>query len=174
MRLVGQSACRAHQENWHVRLGRSRSREGTVLSKHATAVTGAILLTIGILGMMLTLFLGQSSGMGAALGGQSWMSSEPMSTNMDAMFIEEMIPHHDDAIAMGELAITRAEHPELRQLGEDIVRNQTAENAQMRRWYRTWYGVEAPESSGMSGAMGFMMGGGVVDLADLENAEEFD
>ena len=30
----------------------------------------------------------------------------------DRMFIEEMIPHHQDAVDMGEMALVKAEHPE--------------------------------------------------------------
>jgi uncharacterized protein (DUF305 family) len=101
-------------------------------------------------------------------------SGGAMMGNMDSMFIEQMIPHHDDAIAMAELALTKAEHPEIKRLAEDIKRNQTAENAQMRAWYRTWFGTEVPDSAGSSGMMGGMMGGGIGDLKDLETAESFD
>lgn len=96
------------------------------------------------------------------------------SVGMDAMFIEQMIPHHDDAIEMAELALTRAEHPEIRQLAEDIKRTQTAENAQMRRWYREWFDATVPDVGGSSQMMGGMMGSGGIDMADLEVAESFD
>ncbi|MBS3974766.1 MAG: DUF305 domain-containing protein [Actinobacteria bacterium] len=91
---------------------------------------------------------------------------------MDAMFIEQMIPHHDDAIEMAELALTRAEHPEIKQLAADIKRTQTAENAQMRTWYREWFGV--PDVGRSPQMMGGMMGPGAMDMADLEVAEPFD
>jgi len=94
---------------------------------------------------------------------------------VDAMFIEEMIPHHDDAIAMAELALERATHDELRGLAEDIIRTQTAENALMRRWYREWFGSVVPESTGRGGMMGRgMMGGAMTDLGALEDAADFD
>ena len=35
----------------------------------------------------------------------------------DRMFIEQMIPHHQDAIDMANLALVRAEHPEIRRAG---------------------------------------------------------
>ncbi len=95
-------------------------------------------------------------------------------SGMDAMFIEQMIPHHDDAIEMAELALTRAEHPEIRQLAADIKRTQTAENAQMRTWYREWFGTSVPDVGGSSWMMGGMMGSGGTDMADLEVAEPFD
>ncbi|MDZ4063288.1 MAG: DUF305 domain-containing protein, partial [Coriobacteriia bacterium] len=48
------------------------------------------------------------------------------------------------------------------------------ENAQMRQWYREWFGTDVPQFGGSSGMMGRMMGGGVVDMADLEAAQPFD
>ncbi|MFH0915163.1 MAG: DUF305 domain-containing protein, partial [bacterium] len=45
--------------------------------------------------------------------------------DIDRHFIEEMIPHHEDAVAMAELALTEAEHPELRQLAANIRRDQS-------------------------------------------------
>ena len=95
-------------------------------------------------------------------------------SGMDPMFIEQMIPHHDDAIEMAELALTRAEHPEIKQLAADIKRTQTAENAQMRIWYREWFGTAVPDVGGSSSMMGGMMGSGATDMADLEVAEPFD
>lgn len=101
-------------------------------------------------------------------------------SGMDAMFIEQMIPHHDDAIEMAELALTRAEHPEIKQLAADIKRTQTAENAQMRTWYQEWFGADVADVGGSSRMMGGgMMGGGMMgsdgsDMADLEAAEPFD
>jgi len=50
-----------------------------------------------------------------------WLSGPKagsMVGDMDRHFIEEMIPHHEDAVAMSELALTRAEHPELKQLDD--------------------------------------------------------
>ena len=95
---------------------------------------------------------------------------------MDAMFIVEMIPHHEDAIAMAELALTRAEHPEIKQRAEDVIRTQSAEIEQMREWYVDWYGESVPEGgSGSFGMMGGgMMGGAFGDLESLKDAEQFD
>jgi len=95
--------------------------------------------------------------------------------DMDCHFIEQMIPHHEDAVAMADLALTRAEHPELRQLAETIKRDQSREIDQMRAWYRSWYGVDAPTDDGvfrgrrMGGGM--MRGGMMNDDADLEVLE---
>jgi uncharacterized protein (DUF305 family) len=90
--------------------------------------------------------------------------------DMDRHFIEQMIPHHEDAVAMADLALTRAEHPELKQLAETIIRDQTREIVQMRTWYASWYGVDAPTGDDAFRGMGMgMMGGGMMnDEADME------
>lgn len=87
----------------------------------------------------------------------------------DAMFIEQMVPHHQDAIDMSELALTRAERPEIRDLARRIIESQSAENEQMRGWYEEWFGGSVPEGSGMGGMMGSR-----TDLDRLRTAEDFD
>ncbi len=96
--------------------------------------------------------------------------------DMDRHFIEQMIPHHQDAVDMSELALTEAEHPELKDLAESIIESQSREIDDMRSWYLSWYGTEAPEDSA-SGGFGMMGGGMMHDEADLEvlaAAEDFD
>ncbi len=44
-------------------------------------------------------------------------------------FAAAMIPHHEGAIAMAELALERGEHDEIRMLAEDIIRAQEEEIA---------------------------------------------
>ena len=69
------------------------------------------------------------------------MGTPPMGGDMaemmgqfDLMFIDMMIPHHASAVAMAQVAETRAEHPELRTLAEQIIESQSAEIAQMQAW----------------------------------------
>jgi uncharacterized protein (DUF305 family) len=104
----------------------------------------------------------------------------------DRMFIEQMIPHHQDAIDMANLAMEKAEHPEIRQLAENVISDQSREISQMRSWYKAWYGTDVPEyedtimGSGMNrggSAAGMMragMSGSMTDLAQLRNATRFD
>jgi uncharacterized protein (DUF305 family) len=67
----------------------------------------------------------------------------------DAYFIVMMIPHHEGAIAMAELALQRSRRPEIRGLAERIRTSQSQENAQMRRWYRQWYSSDVPTWPGL-------------------------
>jgi uncharacterized protein (DUF305 family) len=132
---------------------------------------GVALILVGVVGLgVLILFGSASSATGGGMRGGGMMGSGMMGGAVDGMFIEQMIPHHDDAIAMAELALERSERPEIRQLAEDIRRSQTAENAQMRDWYRDWYGGD-PDSGG---GMGMGMMGEATDMGALGSAPEFD
>lgn len=71
------------------------------------------------------------------------------------------------------IALRRAEHPEIKQLAEDVIRTQSAEVEQIREWYRQWFGTDVPDRGDSFGMMGGMMDG-MVDLEVLEKAGEFD
>ena len=101
------------------------------------------------------------SGMGRGLSGPGRMAAQAM----DQHFIVMMIPHHDGAIAMADLALSRARRPEIKELARSIKASQSQENAQMRTWYRQWFGGDVPSwttggAMGMGG-MGMGMGGGM-------------
>jgi uncharacterized protein (DUF305 family) len=93
------------------------------------------------------------------------------------------IPHHQSAVEMANLALSRAKHPELKQLAANIKAAQTQEIKAMQGWYKQWYGVAVPTVS--KGGMGMMgMGRGMpmhsgmmgrqMDLTALKNASNFD
>ena len=56
----------------------------------------------------------------------------------DAGFITSMIEHHQGAIAMAELADSRAKHEEIKELSQDIINAQRGEIAPMRQWQQRW------------------------------------
>jgi uncharacterized protein (DUF305 family) len=56
----------------------------------------------------------------------------------DLAFIEMMIPHHQQAVAMSREILETTKRPELQQLAHDIIRNQEREIAQMESWKRSW------------------------------------
>ena len=124
-----------------------------------------ILIAIGLIGIMsLSLIAGgftQRSVCGLSLG---------MMGDIDRHFIEQMIPHHEDAVHMAELALTKADHEELEQLAENIRNNQSREINDMRSWYKSWYDAEVPEFA--IGGMGMMED--MTDLKLLEGAKLFD
>jgi uncharacterized protein (DUF305 family) len=97
---------------------------------------------------------------------------------MDKHFIEMMIPHHQGAVEMADLALQKAKHPEIQKLAAAIKIDQTKEIEQMKAWYKQWYGTEVPGTSttgmGMHHGMdqGSMHSG--MNLESLKNASDFD
>lgn len=109
-------------------------------------------------------------------------SSKQASDAIDRHFIEQMIPHHDGAIAMASLALQKAKRPEIKALATDIISAQTAEIENMKDWYSKWFGRTVPaaglETGGMMNggmmAQGGMHMGGQEDIDTLKNAADFD
>jgi len=128
-------------------------------------IASIIFIVIGLIGIM---------SLGIFTGGFSQRSfrgfNQGMLSDIDRHFIEQMIPHHQDAVDMAELALTKAEHDELKQLAESIRDGQSREIDDMRSWYKSWYGTEVPEHT--VGGMGMM--DNMTDLKLLETAELFD
>jgi uncharacterized protein (DUF305 family) len=56
--------------------------------------------------------------------------------DLDAMFLQMMIPHHEGAIAMAEQALAQAEHPEITELAQAIITAQRAEITEMQGYTR--------------------------------------
>jgi uncharacterized protein (DUF305 family) len=100
----------------------------------------------------------------------------------DQSFIEMMIPHHQDAVEMAEMALEKAQRPELKQLAQAIIQDQEREIQQMETWYQQWFNQPVPALS-TQGMMGMhqgheMIGMGqemmAMDLEALETATNFD
>lgn len=60
----------------------------------------------------------------------------------EAKFLTDMIDHHAMAVMMAELCETRAVHPELLALCEQIRETQMEEIVTMQMWLSDWYGIE--------------------------------
>lgn len=56
------------------------------------------------------------------------------SGNADVDFIKGMIPHHQGAIDMAEIALQKSTDPFVRKLAEDIIAAQKSEIAAMQNW----------------------------------------
>lgn len=102
-------------------------------------------------------------------------ASEQMGTGRqaDVMFTQQMIPHHQQAVAMADLALDPAHEasPTVKDLATRIKTAQTAEIADMNAWLEAW-GAD-PVSGGMMDheGMGMMSG---ADMTALENAKGAD
>lgn len=57
---------------------------------------------------------------------------------LDMMFIDMMIPHHEGGLAMGQDALAKAEHAELKELAQRMIDKQKPEISQMQQWKKAW------------------------------------
>jgi uncharacterized protein (DUF305 family) len=57
----------------------------------------------------------------------------------DKAFIDAMIPHHESAVSMANVALAESENARIRSLAEEIVAAQEREIRQMQTWRERWY-----------------------------------
>lgn len=87
---------------------------------------------------------------------------------VDAMFVTGMVPHHQAAIDMAELGVTDADHAEIKELSQNIIKSQTAEIEQMDA-----IKSDLPESKGSMMSQE-QMTGMMSDVDSLKKAKNFD
>jgi uncharacterized protein (DUF305 family) len=56
----------------------------------------------------------------------------------DLAFVEMMVPHHRDAVRMSQDVLKTTKRPEIRQLAQNIIRDQQKEIALMEGWRKQW------------------------------------
>ena len=74
----------------------------------------------------------------------------------DQQFIDSMTPHHQSALMMAQMAVTKAQLPEVKRLARGIIADQKKEIAQMQAWRKAWYGSATMPMN--HGAMNHSMG----------------
>ncbi len=108
---------------------------------------------------------GSMMGNGSNMNGVNGMGSMMnMTVSSEREFIEEMIPHHQEAVDTAKEVIARGgTTSEVKRLVENIVIAQEREIAEMKQWYEDWYG-EAYADNGNYEPM-------MRDLSQLSNTE---
>jgi uncharacterized protein (DUF305 family) len=101
-----------------------------------------------------------------------------MAGSGDAMFAQMMIPHHQQAVVMADLASTRAASPVIKELAAEIKAAQQPEIDQMSAWLAEWgmpvmEGDEAMSSHGGHGMAGMLTDEQLDSLA-AASGPEFD
>ena len=115
---------------------------------------------------------GKNDGFTFRRSGHMMPDGSMMGQNIDQHFIVQMIPHHEGAIEMAKIALTKSKRPEILSLANGIIEAQEAEIDDMRSWYESWFGSAPP-----AGSTGMMhMGGmeGDVEALEAVAATEFD
>ncbi|HWH35005.1 MAG TPA: DUF305 domain-containing protein [Acidimicrobiales bacterium] len=85
----------------------------------------------------------------------------------DVAFAQEMIPHHQQAVEMSDLAAERAESDEVKALAVRIKAAQAPEIEQMTGWLEAW---DEPVEGAMGG-MDMGDGGSMEGMEDMEGME---
>ncbi len=73
--------------------------------------------------------------MGMSMSPKELANQDPF----DKAFIDNMIPHHESAIAMASVALENTTNAEIKEIARAIVDAQQREIAQMERWRGEWY-----------------------------------
>lgn len=94
----------------------------------------------------------------------------------DVAFAQGMIPHHEEAVKMSEMALEQAGSPKVKDLARRIKEAQGPEISQMKGWLQDWNQPVTPAQGGgmpgMSGMSGTKMPGMMSDgeMGRLEKA----
>jgi uncharacterized protein (DUF305 family) len=98
-------------------------------------------------------------------GGSPAVTGSSAARTGDVMFSQMMIPHHEQAIEMADLALKNSTaSPEVRTLAADVKKAQDPEIATMRGWLSSW-GAAPSAGGGMDHGSGMMSSD---DMAKLE------
>lgn len=94
----------------------------------------------------------------------------------DVAFAQGMIPHHEQAVQMSDMALKQAGSPKVKDLATRIKEAQGPEIAQMKGWLQDWNQPMPPAMGGMSGSSGMQMPGmqmpGMMSDADMGQLEK--
>lgn len=128
-------------------------------SSRLAALVSAALLALGL------------AGCGAGANTDTAASSTSTGPELDRAFVAEMVPHHESAIAMAEVAKQRGESDFVNSLADDIIESQSAE-------VKTLKAVDGQlEADGVQpgelGVPAHMMGMDS-DVVSLQSADPFD
>ena len=106
------------------------------------------------------------------MGGMHHSSSGGDITGSDAMFLQMMIPHHEQAIVMSDLALKISKTPQILDLAKQIKAAQNPEIMQMKNWLADSGFSEDPGHS-MDG-MGGMLSGEDLEILAKSSGKTFE
>ena len=123
--------------------------------KKNSIIIGAIIATVAIAGIGIYAINKNDESISKSSNSQAIVQADTSSTDYkqyavlkgedyDRMFLANMIAHHQGAVDMANLALTKASHQEVKDLAKAIVSAQISEITDMTVWQKTWY----PASSG--------------------------
>lgn len=118
---------------------------------------------------------GNGDGGAGSMGGMSGMSSSGSSSSTsgtaeqneaDVAFATAMIPHHQQAVQMADMALKQASTQPVKDLATKIKSAQDPEIQTMSAWLKAW---GKPVPTGMSGSMGGMSMDGMMSDQEMND-----
>jgi uncharacterized protein (DUF305 family) len=90
----------------------------------------------------------------------------------DVMFVQMMIPHHEQAVDMSDMVLSKSGiNPEVQALAKQIKAAQQPEIDMMNAWLETWGRVQMPEGSHHNSSDGIMTEEQMQELDEANSAE---
>ena len=132
--------------------------QSTTMFRRPMLMVAALLAVLGALAV-------------SGCGSDDQESASSNGNGVDLAFVQEMVPHHNSAVAMATTARTRSDRAEIKTLADAIIKSQNTEIAQMKAISKRLLadGVKVGEL----GVPEHMMGMSGDEMA-LETAEPFD
>jgi uncharacterized protein (DUF305 family) len=133
------------------------------------------LVIAGFVALIMTLSISgcaSASNKGMDHEGHSSMASGDLSSD-DVMFLQMMIPHHQQAIDMSDLALTKSSDSELLALAKDIRNEQAAEIITMKAWLDK-AGADLDPGHSMGHDMGGMLSDSELAALKAATGKSFD
>lgn len=119
----------------------------------------------------------EQNGMDALMHRASQPQSQPPASGDKVQaFLKVMVPHHEMAVEMAQMALERAKAPELIAMARAIITAQNAEIEQMKKIHQRLYSAELAPDMMAHDALGMSMAeaGMNMDMKGLELARDFD
>ncbi|MCA1623643.1 MAG: DUF305 domain-containing protein [Acidobacteria bacterium] len=113
------------------------------------------------------------------MSGMMDMNSSPNAASQpyDLQFIDTMTHHHQGAVDMAKMVLTKSNNEELKKFAQKIIDDQNKEIAQMKDWREKWFAGKPAamnmEMPGMKDSMKMMIGDGMKRM-EATGGKEFD
>jgi uncharacterized protein (DUF305 family) len=131
----------------------------------AAIAAGCVLAAAGTAGVVL------AGGSSTSEQGASALSGGTASLSERA-FLDYMIPHHEMAVQMADIAMNRTGDLRVREVARDVLAEQPWEITLMTRWRQQWFGVPPSARVTMTSADSGIMGM-AADMGALRRARPF-
>ncbi len=141
-------------------------------AKNSGFFKGAIAGLVALFMVMALAGCSKDGSMGMDHEGHSSGASGDL-TGADIMFLQMMIPHHQQAIDMSGLALKKGTDSELLALAKDIRDGQGAEIVKMKAWLKD-AGADLEMGHSMGDSMGGMLGDSELAALKAATGKSFD